>query len=129
MLVQDLRGPLLSYWVAKAEGLSVRMSGSHAWVGINLAPYAPHHNCDTSMQLLTKHNLSLVSYIRRVDMKRLWTATWEEFEEWIDDSLPFHTRTRGDYCGLLHGDTAQEAICRAVVAMTFGGEVPDEVQP
>ncbi len=128
MLVQDLRGALLSYWVAKAEGLAVRMSGDHAWVGINLAPYAPHHNHDTAMRLLDHHRLTLVAY--EYEGAKRWSATFEQFEGWIDDTLPFvpYTQTADGYksCGLLYGDAPQEAICKAVVARKYGREVPNE---
>lgn len=119
MNVQELRGPLLSYWVAKAEDRpvvlecwltrpkrpsAVWMLGPDDRAQFHLGPYHPHRDPRLLIELIKKYR----------------PVFFPDGSGWYC-YIAYNLKK----CG--YGDDLHEAVCRAVVAHKFGDVVPDEV--
>lgn len=114
MLVKDLDGPLLDYWVAKAEGREFYYPKSDHQHILFLKSENPE---DTWPVFLPAYS-------------RDWAACGPLIEKYELEVLPVRGNgwsvCRGSFCS--RGNTPTQAICRAVVVGKYGDEVPDEIE-
>jgi hypothetical protein len=113
MKVSELKGPLLDYWVARAEGKKARIDGDKCIVETEWEVdeysgtfiwYRPSFKWDIGGPIIERERMLLVP---RPDGG--WSATTTSSD-------------RG------WGDTALEAAMRCFVASRFGVNVPDQIE-
>ena len=109
MKVSELDGPLLGKWVAKAQGWG-KVYPQRFWKDENgkwvcdILTYHPHINGAQAMELVKKYRIHL----------------YYEDGAWIAETLYIKARWG---CINAYATTPEVAICRAVVASVYGGEV------
>lgn len=122
MRVDELSGAMLDYWVAKAEGLTVRLSGasdtaivSRSTGGplprINFESYAPSSRWSEGGLLIERH---------RINFATIGTGPRDEHGNEPIVAITANGRNA------MSGPTHLIAAMRAIVRDTYGEEVPDE---
>jgi hypothetical protein len=148
MKVTELSGALLDYWVAKAEGLTVRLSAasdtailSRSSGGplprVNFESYAPSSRWNEGGPIIERDQI-YVQPPRDVHYNGGPNAGWKRYDEWTA-TVSARTRTLPPEnelskmighggVGRGAGETPLIAAMRAKVASHYGDEVPDEGQ-
>ncbi len=129
MKISELSGALLDYWVAKAEGFTVKLLENagppgHAVV-VKLVSgthfhgfYKPSTDWAQAGPIIERENITLIpSSVGGAEGK--WSAEVGIFDHYIDDGLP-GLSGRGRT-----GPTPLVAAMRAFVAGKYGDQVPD----
>lgn len=117
MKTSELTGADLALWVAKAKGWRIEHEdggpvcyGPSGYVGsFTEYGYRPDLKWEQGGPLIAQFNIELDR-----DKRKVWSA---HIREWVGSWR---------YIAGAEGDTPLEAVCRAVVEMAFGEDVPDE---
>lgn len=132
MKVSDLEGPLLDFWVARAEGNLVHGYSSHENAMVEhygfggeiegrsrISSWAPSEEWDSGGPIISRERISIWRYDGTVDNPiDMWFAATGGIHGWDDGSI---AGVGKECCG----ETALVAAMRAYVASKFGDEVPD----
>lgn len=123
MKTAELTGPLLDYWVAKAEGLHIDGMRPECVVGVtpNRFVYRPTGNWSQGGPIIERERIAIVCC--RIYHQKNDGEYWDAYYDGRYNGPDGQVNGKGD---VSEGPTPLIAAMRAYVASVYGDTVPDD---